>query len=65
MYRPRTEEVTDRNTSQFLDGSFGLLSSHDGGIPVYFSIVLTPDCLVGCAWGAEDVSVDGVDIDSR
>lgn len=57
--------MTDRNISQFLDGSFGLLSSHDGGIPVYLSIVLTPDCLVDCAWGAEDVSAEGVDIDSQ
>lgn len=37
--------------SQFLDGSFGRLSSHDGGMPVYLRTVLTPDCLAGSEGG--------------
>ncbi len=39
--------MTERNISQFLDGSFGRLSIQDGGMPVYLSIVLIPDFLTG------------------
>ena len=31
------------NISQFLDGSLGLLSSHEGGIPVYCKTVFMPE----------------------
>lgn len=37
-------EVTERKISQFRDGSFGRLSSHEGGMPVYCSTVFMPDC---------------------
>lgn len=56
--------MTERNISQFLDGSFGRLSIQDGGMPVYLSIVLTPDVLTGVteagAGGTEAVPVDEV-----
>ena len=45
--------------SQFLEGSFGLLSSHDSGIPVYRRIVLTPD-LVGTASDDDDIEAKNV-----
>ena len=41
------DDVHERNISQFLEGSFGRLSSHEGGIPVYLKTVRTPDCLGG------------------
>jgi hypothetical protein len=51
--------VTERKISQFLEGGFGLLSSHDDGIPVYFRIVLTPE-LAGLAGGtSEDQDIAG------
>jgi len=49
--------VTERNISQFLEGSFGLLSNHDGGIPVYRRIVLTPDFLIGVDTASDDEDI--------
>jgi hypothetical protein len=43
MYSPATLEVTERKMSQFLEGSFGRLSSQEGGIPVYLRTVFSPD----------------------
>lgn len=37
------ELVTDRNMSQFLEGSFGLLLSQEAGMPVYLRAALIPE----------------------
>jgi hypothetical protein len=58
MYHPRVVDVTERNISQFLEGSFGLLSSHDSGIPVYRRIVLTPDFLIGVGTASDDEDME-------
>ena len=46
------EDVTDIKISQFREGSLGRLSSHEGGIPVYWRAALIPDMgLLGKAFG--------------
>lgn len=53
--------------SQFRDGSFGRLSSQDGGIPVYCKTVLTPDIFLGAGGLSVGSALVGVDmaLDSR
>ena len=45
-------EVTPIKMSQFREGNFGRLESHDWGMPVYFRAAFMPD---SWAWGAVGV----------
>jgi hypothetical protein len=65
MYQPSAVDVTERNISQFLEGSLGLLSSHDGGIPVYRRIVLTPDLLMGVDTTSDDEDMEAKNVSLR
>ena len=63
--------MTPRKISQFREGRLGRLSSHEGGIPVYWRTVLKPDC-GGLGVGnllspptVDDIPKDGLESDEQ
>jgi hypothetical protein len=55
-------EVTPMKMSQFREGSFGRLESHDWGMPVYLRAAFIPD---SWTWGAAEVApLEDIDLDT-